>query len=153
MADNTRMNPGADGDLISSDELTTINGGAAPGGLKVQRVKIGFGSDGDLKDATTTEPLPVSSFKPLTGSSPAVASVGVTSSSAVASNASRKGLVLTNLSGSNISFGIGSAAVLNQGITLNPNGTWVMDQYTFSTAEIFAIASAASSTLSIQEFT
>jgi hypothetical protein len=35
---------------------------------------------------------------------------------------------------------------------LTPFGTWVMDDYTFTIGEITAIASAAASTLSIQEF-
>lgn len=88
----------------------------------------------------------------LTPSSPTTASVGVASASALAANANRKGLVLTNLSVNNISFGLGNAAVLNSGITLTPNGTWVMDEYTFCTSQIFAIAGGAASTLAIQEF-
>lgn len=59
MADNTEMNPGTGGDLIASDELSTINGGAAAGGLKVQRVKIGQGVDGSFTDVSTSNPLPV----------------------------------------------------------------------------------------------
>ena len=151
MADNTTMNPGTGGDVIASDDLATLNGGGVSG-VKVQRVKIGSGADGDFKDATTTTPIPVSSLMPLTPSSPAVASVGTSSASALASNSARKGLVMINLSSSNISLGLGAAAVLNQGITLTPFGTWVMDQYTFTTSAINAIAGVASSTLSIQEF-
>ena len=56
MADNTLQN-GTDN--IATDELTTINGAAAPVGLKVQRVKVGHGVDGDFKDATAADPLPV----------------------------------------------------------------------------------------------
>lgn len=59
MADNTTLNPGTGGDLVSTDELTTINGSAAPAGLKVQRVKVGFGADSDLSDVTNLAPLPV----------------------------------------------------------------------------------------------
>ena len=151
MADNTTMNPGTGGDLISSDELTTINGGAAPGGLKVQR-KNRPRVDGDLNDATTATPVPVASFTVLTPASPTSVSVGTSSASAIAANSARKGLVAINLSSSNIPFGLGSAATLNQGITLVPFGTWVMDQYTFTTAQIFAIAGVASSNLSVQEF-
>lgn len=89
----------------------------------------------------------------LTSSSPTAATVGITSASAVASNANRKGLVLTNTSANKISFGIGTAAVLNSGITLFPGGTWVMDEFNFTTGAINAIASVASSNLAIQEFT
>jgi len=59
MADNTTLNPGTGGDLVSTDELTTINGSAAPAGLKVQRVKMGFGADSELTDVTELAPLPV----------------------------------------------------------------------------------------------
>jgi hypothetical protein len=59
MSDDTRLNPGTGGDLIATDELATLNGGAAPSGLKVQRVKLGFGVDGALQDVSATDPLPV----------------------------------------------------------------------------------------------
>ncbi len=62
MSDNTRLNPGEGGDLYASDELATVNGQAAEAGLKVQRVKAGFGADGDLKDVSTDQPLPVSLY-------------------------------------------------------------------------------------------
>jgi hypothetical protein len=98
----------------------------------------------------------VTVYKPVTdliGNSPATASVGVASATALAANVDRKGAVFVNLSVNTISFGLdGSAAVLNSGITLTPFGTWVMDDYTFTIGEITAIASAAASTLSIQEF-
>lgn len=59
MSDNTPLNPGTGGDLIATDELTLVNGSAAPAGLKVQRVKVGFGPDGSLQDVTDDAPLPV----------------------------------------------------------------------------------------------
>lgn len=89
----------------------------------------------------------------LTASSPTAATVGVTSASAVAANAARKGLVLVNTSANNISLGIGVAAVLNSGITLTPNGAWTMDDYSFTLGAINAIAAGATSNLAIQEFT
>lgn len=88
----------------------------------------------------------------LTPASPATASIGTTSSTPVAFNASRKGLTIVNVSINKVSFGLGVAAVLNSGITLYPGGTWVMDDYTFTTASINAIAGAAASSISIQEF-
>jgi len=57
--DNTTLNPGTAGDLIATDELTTINGAAAPAGLKVQRVKLGFGADNTLRDVDQANPMPV----------------------------------------------------------------------------------------------
>ena len=59
MSDNTQLNTGTGGDLIATDELTQLNGAAAPAGLKVQRVKVGFGPDGNLQDVTDAAPLPV----------------------------------------------------------------------------------------------
>lgn len=95
----------------------------------------------------------VSSKVALTASSPTAASVGVATAQALASNASRKGLILVNSSSNIISIGIGSAAVLNSGITLYPAGSFQMDEYCFATGAINAIASVAASSLSIQEFT
>lgn len=96
--------------------------------------------------------LNINSKTALTPSSPTAVTVAATSGSAVASNANRTGLVLVNTSINTISLNIvGGAAVLNSGITLYPGGTWCMDEYTFTTSAIFAIASAAGSNLSIQE--
>jgi hypothetical protein len=58
MADNTLLNPGTGGDLIATDDLTTLNGGAVSG-VKAQRVKVGFGSDASLRDVDATNGLPV----------------------------------------------------------------------------------------------
>ena len=55
MADNT---PQYGNETIATDELTTLNGGAVSG-FKVQRVKIGFGSDAVLRDVDAANGLPV----------------------------------------------------------------------------------------------
>lgn len=96
---------------------------------------------------------PISTKTSLTASSPTAVSVGVATTAAVASNATRKGLCLVNTSINTISLGIGVSAVLNSGITLYPGGSWCMEEYNFSTAAVNAIASAAASNLSVQEFT
>ena len=98
-------------------------------------------------------PIPTASKVALTPSSPASATVGIASASAVSANASRKGLVIVNLSINRISLGFGSTAVLNSGITLYPGGVFIMDEYTFNTSPVNTISSAASSPISIQEFT
>ena len=59
MVDNTRTQLGLDGDVISTDEITTLNGVAIVTGEKAQRFKVGFGSDGLLRDVDATNPLPV----------------------------------------------------------------------------------------------
>ena len=65
MADNTALNSGAGGDVIATDDLTTLNGSPSTG-VKVQRVKVGFGVDGDLVDASLTNPMPVAAYGELT---------------------------------------------------------------------------------------
>lgn len=60
MADNTTLNVGSGGDVIATDELTTLNGGAVTG-VKVQRVKVGFGADGSQNDVSANSPLPTGS--------------------------------------------------------------------------------------------
>lgn len=97
--------------------------------------------------------LPVSiSRTALTANSPASGSVGVVSASLVAANASRKGLVLINLSDNRVSLGFGATAVLSAGITLEPGATWTMQDLTFVTSVVNAIAAGAASTVSVQEY-
>lgn len=59
MADNTIINVGTGGDIISSDVITTLNGGVIATGEKAQRVKVGFGSDSFLRDVDASNGLPV----------------------------------------------------------------------------------------------
>ena len=54
MADNSLT---SGGDNLATDDLATINGGATSG-VKVQRTKVGFGSDSDLRDVDATHGLP-----------------------------------------------------------------------------------------------
>lgn len=54
MADNTLQSAN---DNISTDDLVTLNGGAVSG-VKVQRVKVGWGADGVFNDATPANALP-----------------------------------------------------------------------------------------------
>lgn len=106
--------------------------------------------------AASTDPGAVvvlsSNFPVLTGTTGTAVSVGTASTSTVASNANRAGLILVNTSTARISCTVGTA-VLNSGVSLFPGGTWTMDQYTFTTAAIACIAGAAASNISVQEFT
>jgi hypothetical protein len=61
MADNTTLNTGTGGDVIAADELVTLNGGASSG-VKAQRIKTGFGADGDLTDVSAENPLPIAAY-------------------------------------------------------------------------------------------
>jgi hypothetical protein len=58
MADNTTIPAGTGGDVIATDDVTTINGGASSG-VKVQRIKAGFGVDNTHRDVSAQFPLPV----------------------------------------------------------------------------------------------
>jgi hypothetical protein len=58
MSDNTSINLGSGGDAIATDELTAQNG-VPVSGIKVQRMKVGYGDDSDLTDVSKMRPLPV----------------------------------------------------------------------------------------------
>lgn len=51
MADNTQLDAGSGGDLISTDDIG--------GGVKVQRVKVQHGADGSATDVSTASPMPI----------------------------------------------------------------------------------------------
>lgn len=57
MSDNTALNPGTGGDVIATDDLTTMNG-LGVSGVKIQRVKVTFGADSDARDVEPDYPLP-----------------------------------------------------------------------------------------------
>lgn len=122
--------------LTSSDVISTVQSGTWTVGLSAGTNSIGT----------------VSTKTDLSPNSPTAVSVGVTSGTLIAANASRKGLILINLSANTVSIGFGTAAVLNSGITLFPHGSYEMDEFAFDTGALNAIASAASSSVSIQEF-
>lgn len=89
----------------------------------------------------------------LTPSAPTFATIGVTSGTVIAANANRKGLVIQNGSSlATISLHLNNgSAVLNSGITLFPHDIWYMDEFTFTTAQINAISSLASTNVPVQE--
>lgn len=95
---------------------------------------------------------PVSTKTPLTAASPTFATVTGTSAQVIASDTTRKSLVLINLSSDNISFGVNTPAVVGSGITITPNGVWESDEYSYVTGQIQAISSGTSSQLAIQSF-
>lgn len=94
----------------------------------------------------------VSTKNALTPASPTNTSVGTSSAEAVAANANRKGLYLVNTSDETITLGFGVAAELDKGMVLTPGGVYTMDEYSFNTNAVNAIATGAASNLAIQEF-
>jgi len=124
-----------------NEAKTLMPDGSVVAGMPVE-VTVAFPSD----------TLSVSTKNPTTSSAPVASSVGVASAQVLAANANRKGCLLVNTSLNYVSLGFGNAAVLYSGITLNPNGgCFWMDEYSFSTVAIFAIASGAASNLGVQE--
>ena len=59
MANNTTLNLATTGDVISDDQITSLNGGAVATGEKVQRMKLSFGSPASATDVTASTPFPV----------------------------------------------------------------------------------------------
>lgn len=142
---------------VASGTPQPIVGAGADGSAVVGNpVRIG-GKDGsgNTQDALTDllGNLFASSKIPLTASAPTFATIGVTSGTVIVANVSRKGLVLQNTSSlATISLHLNNgSAVLNSGITLYPHDIWYMDEFSFTTAQINAISSLASTNLSIQE--
>jgi len=115
------------------------------------RVSVSVAGAMKVDGSAVTQPVSVASVA-LTPSAPSQATVGVASATAVSASA-RKGLILINTSTTaTISLGFGVAAVLNSGVTLPPNSVLNMDEFSFYAGAIAAIASAAATNLSIQEF-
>lgn len=107
-----------------------------------------------IQGVTGATPVPTTSKTALTPSAPATASIGVASTTVIAANASRKGLVIQNTSSlATVSLHLNNgSAVLSSGITLYPHDIWYMDEYSFTVAQVNAISSIAATPVSIQEF-
>lgn len=130
-----------------SVNVAQMNGATTPIGAGVEATALRVTLPTDGTGVVTTK-------KALTASAPTFATVAATSGTAVASNANRKGLILVNTSANIISLGFaGAAAVLNSGVTLAPYGSYEMNEYSFTTGAVTAIASVASSNLAFNEFT
>jgi hypothetical protein len=118
--------------------------------------EISLDSDGTPINPATEETLAAiaaSIGTARTASAPTAVTVGLTSASALTANANRKGCYLINTSTAFISLGFGAPAVLYSGITIPPMWYYQMrPSDDLVTAQIFAIASAAGSNLSIQEY-
>lgn len=125
------------------------------GELQYQYVKLVNSTTGSIVETgTASNPLPVKQTNTsLTADTPAAAVVGTSSSLVLAANTARKGVVLTNVSANRISISFGAAATINRGITIFASDRWEMNALSFNTEDIYAVASGASSTLCIQQFT
>lgn len=59
MSDNTELNSYSGGDVIATDDIS--DGGVADS-AKVQRIKLGYGTDGNYTEVSQDNPIPVSDF-------------------------------------------------------------------------------------------
>lgn len=143
MVDNTELNAGSGGNTVRTDEV---------GGVHHQGVKVVIGADGsDDGFVSESNPIPVKG-QGIAWNAPTSVSVGASSTVVLASNAVRKGAVITNDSDTVIYLGIGSAAVLNSGIRLNSGGgVYEINLMNLSTQAINAISLVASKTLAVHE--
>lgn len=147
--------------VVALTELLSVTVTPAPGSVQDENIKqvngnavdtgVGASGAGTQRVALSTDSV-VSTKTPLTANTPTFATVGVASAQAVAANALRKGLILTNNSTANISLAFGATAVSGRGVVLYPGGVFFMDEYMFTTAAVNAIATAAASNLGVQEW-
>lgn len=141
---------------IGSVKITdgTNVGGVAPASTAVTATQpaqvVAFSPNTPLPSGTNTIGTVLTKV-PLTATAPQTASVGTSSVQIVAANANRKGLILTNTTPYQISFGFGQTAAYQYGLTIYPGEKYIMDQFSFFTGAINAISSAATY-IGIQEF-
>ncbi len=136
---------------LQSADAVKIVGSDSSG---VEQTPVQSTASGALKvdGSAVTQPVSVTKTT-LTGASPATATATTTSSIIISANANRKGLIITNLTNTRVYLSFGTnAAIVNRGIMLANSGSFVMDEYSFSTEAIRAIVSVGTTTLSIQEF-
>lgn len=138
MADNTQLNPGVGGDVISTDDLG--------GGVKVQRVKVQFGVGGTATDVSGGNPLPVTSSATAAGTG-AVTSVAasVVSVSLLVANAARLGATIQNDGADNLYLCLGATSSLAAfTVKIPPQGYYeVPYRYTGAISGIWDVATGS----------
>ena len=120
MADNTTLNPGTGGDVISTDDL---------GAVKVQRVKVQIGADGAAADVNVANALPIR----MVASTSSVSRIAVNTGSTTiaASDPDRLRLVVVNDSSTSCYVKYGTAATPNSlTYRLSPGSTLEETGYT-----------------------
>ena len=103
MADNTTLNPGTGGDVISTDDIG--------GSVKVQRVKVQIGVDGAADDVNVSNAMPVR----IVASTSSVSRIAVNTGSTTlaAADPDRLRLVVVNDSSTSCYVKYGTAATPN----------------------------------------
>jgi hypothetical protein len=150
MADNTTQTGTA---TIAADDVTTLNG-AASSGVLVQRVKQGFGDDGDHRDVSHAYPLPVQFASDVATVTTVTASI--TSVPVVAANANRRGLIIHATTASAIVYirlGGGTASSAAGGHSFDMSAGGYYEAPFGFTGAITAIWGAATGALNVTELT
>lgn len=138
MADNTTLNPGTGGDVISTDDL---------GAVKVQRVKIQVGVDGAAADVNVGNAMPVRTVAS-TSSVNAVSTSG-TSATLASASGGRLRIVIVNDSSATLYVKYGTTASSSDWtIKLAPDSTLDEDAYT---GRIDAVLSTGTGTARVTE--
>ena len=120
MADNTTLNPGTGGDVISTDDL---------GSMKVQRVKVQIGTDGSAADVYSGNAMPVRTVA--SSSSVTRTPVDTGSTQLADANSGRLRLVVVNDSSTTLYVKYGNAASTNSyTYRLEPGSTLEESAYT-----------------------
>ena len=151
MADTTQLNSNtSSGDIISTDELVTLNGGSPTAGEKVQRVKVGYGADGDLRDVSTSYPLPTTPVGSASATQIALAA-SLSNQTALAANPNRKGaqFYLDTLASCAVLLKFGATASASDFcVRIEPRGAYTLPGPSVYTGQIDVIwESSASGTL------
>lgn len=129
MADNTLQTAA---DNIATDELSTLNGVSQSAPLpKAQRMKPGFGLDGDFTDVSNTNPLPVNLAASGGVGSPVTQALTAVGAAGLAGTTSTTGSAVINVaSAGNVSFHLLATAFVGTVVfeqSLDPTGaagTW-----------------------------
>jgi hypothetical protein len=108
----------------------------------------------DVSPSDLFLPLSVIDEPSTSAMAPGMATIGTVSTLIQPLNYRRRGLYIGNssTSGQLISLAFGTAAQNSYGITLDPSGWFMMDRFSFTTDAVYAIATAPSAIVSIQEF-
>jgi hypothetical protein len=138
MADNTTLNAGTGGDVISTDDL---------GAVKVQRVKVQIGTDGAAADVYVGNAMPVRTV----ASSSSVNAVSTSGTSATLASASsgRLRIIVVNDSSATLYVKYGTtASAVDWTVKLAPDSTLDEDAYT---GRIDAVLSTGTGTARVTE--
>jgi hypothetical protein len=138
MADNTTLNPGTGGDVISTDDL---------GAVKVQRVKVQIGADGAAADVNVGNAMPIRTVA--SSSSVNAVSTSGTSATLASASAGRLRIIVVNDSSATLYVKYGTtASSIDWTVKLAPDSTLDEDAYT---GRIDAVLSTGTGTARVTE--